>query len=323
MKNLKNLLSSGSPFLLIILLLMGCSNDDDGSTNARPYANTFSILVNDKWDVLVSGFAQKNGELQNIFWVDGEQVDATAFSERVGNGMVYREAVDAKFRKVYAHKGLDGQSRKYQFDQGSLLEEGTLFYYRNNTMIKLDSDSIGTVTAITFVGDSPAFAGSFGKIKSTGVGEALFPVTPFFWDGADSFTELPLPANTFNFGGTSSVYLESEDEFYVGGLCGFPMYWKNTEAVILDERYGEVHQITKSGSDVYAVGSFNKYGSNSTGHTAAYWKNGELIELGDNAQAYGIYIDGNDVYVTGSVGQIPIDYKPCYWKNGVRVDLTF
>ena len=99
------------------------------------------------------------------------------------------------------------------------------------------------------------------------------------------------------------------------------MYWKNTDPVVLDKRFGEVWQITKSGSDIYAVGLINKYNSNSTGHTACFWKNGTLYELEDNAQAYGIFLDGNDIYVTGSVGKVPAHYRPCYWKNGVRVDL--
>ncbi|MNT94142.1 hypothetical protein D3C86_1553020 [compost metagenome] len=89
----------------------------------------------------------------------------------------------------------------------------------------------------------------------------------------------------------------------------------------MDDRYGEVLQITQSKNDIYAVGLINKYQSNSTRHTACYWKNGTLYELEDNAQASGIYIDGEDVYVTGSTGDVPLNYKPCYWKNGVRVDL--
>lgn len=323
-RNSRNRISSlGVALLWTALFLVGCDSDNGESNTGESYGNAFSILVNTDGDILVSGFAQKKGELQNIFWANGEQVDVTAFNERVDNGMTYREAVDAKYRKVYAYKDLNGLSQKYQFDQGSLLEEGALFYYRNDTMIKVDTDSIGIVSAITFLGDTPGFAGSYGEIESTVGGRALFPTTPFFWDGADSFTELPLPSDTFNFQGVSSVYIQSPDEFYVGGLCGFPMYWKNDEALILDTRYGEVHQITKSGSDVYAVGLYNKRNSNSTGHTAAYWKNGVLFELEDNAQANGIYIDGDDVYVSGSVGQVPIDYKPCYWKNGIRVDLTF
>ncbi|MDD2584832.1 MAG: hypothetical protein PHE99_07835, partial [Bacteroidales bacterium] len=119
-----------------------------------------------------------------------------------------------------------------------------------------------------------------------------------------------------------SIYVDKENNRYVGGLIGLPMYWKNSNPVILETLYGEVNQITVSGADVYAVGLYNKFNSNSTAHTACYWKNRERIDLEDNAQAYGIYIDGNDIYVAGSIGDVPARYKPCYWKNGIRVDLA-
>ncbi|WP_461532673.1 hypothetical protein [Sinomicrobium sp.] len=144
------------------------------------------------------------------------------------------------------------------------------------------------------------------------------------WDGISTAVDtLILPEQTVAYWGVSSIYVKSEDEYYTGGLCGIPMYWKNEEAVILDERYGEVWQITKSDADVYAVGLVNKHNSNSSGHTASYWKNGTLHELDDNAQAYGIFIDGDDVYVSGAIGIAPAFYTSCYWKNGVRVDLPF
>jgi len=40
-----------------------------------------------------------------------------------------------------------------------------------------------------------------------------------------------------------------------------------------------------------------------------------------DAQAYGIFLDGDDIYVSGATGNVPADYRPCYWKNGVMVDL--
>src|SRR5690606_41875357 len=87
------------------------------------------------------------------------------------------------------------------------------------------------------------------------------------------------------------------------------------------ERYGGVWQITKGGPDVYAAVLINKRGSKSTGPTACYWKNGELHDLEDDAQAFGICINGDDVYVSGAVGSVPAQYRPCYWKNGIRTDL--
>ena len=99
------------------------------------------------------------------------------------------------------------------------------------------------------------------------------------------------------------------------------MYWENVEPNVLNTLYGQVRQIVVSGTDVYAVGSYNKNNSNGTGHTASYWKNRVLHELEDDAQASGIFIDGTDIYVSGSIGRLPVEYKACYWKNGVRIDL--
>jgi hypothetical protein len=50
-----------------------------------------------------------------------------------------------------------------------------------------------------------------------------------------------------------------------------------------------------------------------------FWKNGVLNELQDDAQAYGIFLDVNDIYVTGSVGRVPINYRPWLlekWSKG-------
>lgn len=197
-----------------------------------------------------------------------------------------------------------------------------MFYYKDNLMVRLENDNIGALTTVAFNDDKPTFAGTLGEMSPdiTG-GISYHPKTAFIWDGRSPLIKLALPVQSTLFWGVSTMYSNSPNEFYVGGLCGIPMYWKNTDPVVLDERFGEVWQITKSGSDIYAVGLVNKINSNSTGHTAAYWKNKVLHELQDNAQASGIFIDGDDVYVTGSVGYVPIDYRPCYWKNGVRVDL--
>lgn len=279
-----------------------------------------SILVSNG-NVLVTGFKSETQKFSTKYWINGEAADQAKFTALVPNQSGYREAVDEQFRQVYTYKDANGALQNYQFDQGSLLKNGKIFYYKNNTLINMATDSIGTVSQIAFHNGQSYFAGALGKIISSAPSDYLRPTTPFVWDGHSTMTLLPLPKQSFNFQGVSNLYLASANETYVGGLCNVPMYWKNTEPVVLDERYGEIWQITKSGSDVYAVGLVNKYNSNSTGHTACYWKNGQLQELEDRAQAYGIFVDGQDVYVTGATGNVPIDYRPCYWKNGVRVDL--
>lgn len=313
---------------LSLVIFIGCGKDGLGTDIINPgegpysLAGAQSIFINDG-KLLITGSANDNGQFNTQYWVDSIPVYRPEFLKFVDDGTVYTESVDDKYRTVYSYKDLNGENQKFQFDQGSLFRDGEIFFYKNDSLITLDTVAIGTISSVSFLGNEPYYVGYFGKLVNTEAGETLWPDTPFIWDGGTFLQELPVPPQMTLFQGVSSVSLQDQNEFYVGGLGSFPMYWKNTEPIVLDSRYGEVWQVTKSGSDVYAVGLINKIGSNSTGHTACYWKNEELVELEDNAQAHSIFVDEDDVYVSGSVGRVPVQYTPCYWKNGVRIDLPF
>lgn len=63
--------------------------------------------------------------------------------------------------------------------------------------------------------------------------------------------------------------------------------------------------------DLYIVGL-------TSSNTAAYWKNGVLVNMPSNClRAYSIYVSGTDVYVAG----VSTNATPAYWKNGTIVDL--
>ncbi|MDG3582995.1 hypothetical protein [Galbibacter pacificus] len=307
--------------VFILLFLSACQNDDENSgPNKKHIAVGNAVSVSDH-HVLISGYASENGTVHSKFWINTESSNETEFSDYIPTNTLYLKSINDHYRKVYVYKDIHGQLQNYQFDQGSLAENGRVCYYKNNVLTFMDNDSTGTVSSVDYHNDKPYFAGYFGKIIPSEGGNTLRPETPFVWDGHNFLETLPLPEQASVFQGVSTIYVHDTDEAYIGGLCGVPMYWKNSEPVILDGRYGEVWQLTKSGTDLYAVGLINKHNSNSTGHTACYWKNGELHELEDNAQAYGIYIKGDDVYICGAIGTTPVNYTPCYWKNGVRVDL--
>ena len=306
--------------LLAIFTIVSCTKDNlESIENARkPYSCAFSIIVNQN-KVLVSGYLNADSEFSSKYWIDSSNADSVTFINSIDNGSTYKEPVDELYRKVSIYKTLNGEKDVYKFDQGSFFDDGKIFYYKDNEIARMDTSATGTIASVCFFNDKPFFAGYFSEKGYDEAGETLFPKTPFFWDGNSTLINLPLPDDVF-FRGISCVYAD-EEEYYTGGLIGFPMYWENTEPVRLSTLYGEVHQIIVSGADVYAVGFYNKSNSNSTGHTACYWKNKELFELEDNAQAYGICVDGNDIYISGATGRVPSQYKACYWKNGIRTDL--
>lgn len=76
-------------------------------------------------------------------------------------------------------------------------------------------------------------------------------------------------------------------------------------------------------TDVYVVGT---YTANSEYSSAAYWKNGTLVDLGQNGSlAHGIVVSGNNIYVAGQAIQSgnPNAFQAAYWLNGTEVDLSY
>lgn len=302
---------------VIPLIIISCGKDDNEPTRC---SSANSIIVNEG-KVLVSGWENSNARISTVYWIDTFRENSSAFNDLLVGGDMYKASIDELSRNTYVYKTLKEETEVFKFNQTAEVENGKIFYHRNNDIVKMDTSALGAITTICFVEDKPFFAGNFGEMVHQENGKVYTLRKPFFWDGDSKLIEISLPENSF-FKGVSSIYVDKENNHYMGGLIGLPMYWKNSEPVILGEKFGEVNQIIVSGPDVYAVGLYNKYDSNSTSHTACYWKNKECFELEDNAQAYGIYIDGNDIYVAGSVGNVPSDYRACYWKNGIRVDLA-
>ena len=328
----KNKFNPFSKFSILLILAItttlfpSCKNslfDTDGNDGELNYHLQFGSSIQViNGNILISGVKAKNREISSKFWVNGKSTEKSAFMNQIKNQSGFREAINNQSRIVYNYKDNQGNIQEFQFFQSAIREKELMPYFLNGKEIKLSSDSTGTISAVSFYQNKPIFAGTYGKFVGTEMGSAFAPKSAFIWEEISGFTELIIPKESQVFNGITSIYRHSPEETYVAGLCGIPMYWKNTEAIVLNKNlHGEVHQIIKIGNDLYAVGLINKRNSNSTGHTACYWKNGEIHELEDNAQAYGIFVDGTDVYITGATGVVPTAYKPCYWKNGKRIDL--
>jgi hypothetical protein len=322
MINRKGISSRNSIYLLLLLLsLAGCSNDDDDNSTSpvleQDITLAYSLILNDG-DLLISGSGNTGSAFSTRYWINNDSVDSSTLVNRLKSGTSYRGAVDNKFRQTYFHKSSE-KLNQYSLWQGGLGQEQQLSYIKNGIRSSLDSTALGRITAVDITDNEEIFAGWFGEEVETEAGSALMPQLPFYWNSESGFTVPELPESNY-FQGISFVN-KHENVVYTGGLTGNPMYWKNSEAFILSERFGEIWQVEVNNGNIYAVGFYNKRNSNSAGHTACYWVNGELHELEDNAQAYGILIDGDDIYIAGATGRVPANYKACYWKNGVRMDL--
>jgi hypothetical protein len=77
-------------------------------------------------------------------------------------------------------------------------------------------------------------------------------------------------------------------------------------------------------TDVYVTGNYQL--ALPAPQSAAYWKNGTLVNLapaGTASDAAGIAVKGNDVYVVGDLIENGGSTRAVYWKNGVMHPLNY
>lgn len=120
----------------------------------------------------------------------------------------------------------------------------------------------------------------------------------------------------------SGIY--AAGNFYEFGIIA-PFYWHNgTRTNLPTCEYAA--SIFVSGTDIYVAGE-DQAGK------PCYWKNGIRAELPISSSslvgvARSIFVSGTDIYVAGHTSNpsafpgYPRPYTPCYWKNGVRTDLS-
>ncbi len=120
----------------------------------------------------------------------------------------------------------------------------------------------------------------------------------------------------------------------VGNSNSVPKVWKNGVATILPKDtfdFADPTGIKVFNGDVYVCGSVdrNNPGSGAYSSRALYWKNGVINFLSNaanstHANAWGLFINNGDVYVTGSESNNNQNSSTgVYWKNGVKTTMAF
>lgn len=114
-----------------------------------------------------------------------------------------------------------------------------------------------------------------------------------------------------------TLQYQKNDVYIVGRSVGKAVYWKN--GVLIELQNGIIAKsIMISDQDVYIVGNGIS--------RAICWKNGVASELTYEdyfTEATSIFIDGDDIYVSGIISKTGWDNKAVYWKNGVCNILPF
>jgi hypothetical protein len=133
----------------------------------------------------------------------------------------------------------------------------------------------------------------------------------------------------------SDVYISGSENSFdpSGNLYSVAEYWKNGVPVVVSgsSSGASALAILVSGTDVYVAGWENK--TTQTGPSsyviepvAKYWKNGVAVALTDGstlAEAFSIFVLGNDVYVSGinCLTTTAGCERAALWKNGKLTQL--
>ena len=122
----------------------------------------------------------------------------------------------------------------------------------------------------------------------------------------------------------NSIFV-ADDDVYVAGYDGGPVYWKNfTEIRLPLKSKTENSRLFSNANSVYVSGN-KVYIAGNDSSNAVYWKDGKEIILNITtaqgnypyASASSVFVSGNDIYVAGTH-----TYFAVYWKNGEEVYLT-
>ncbi len=138
----------------------------------------------------------------------------------------------------------------------------------------------------------------------------------------------------------------NNETFYIAGYLykdsnSYPALWTGNDLNTIsstelpmpdkdDDIYGNTYSIKIFNGQPYIAGHYNKDISNEKYSRASLWigNNDPIVYAPEDeadSAAFGVYIYNGDIYVAGNIRININNYnsyiQPCYWKNGVRVDL--
>ena len=291
------------PLLLLFigLAFLGC--EDDNTTNQEDYT---PIIEGRK--VYISGFYQDSNLDQMVacYWLDGIRVDleyGAAEDITVQNGDVY----------------VAGQ----WFDATGF--NGEACYWINGIRYDLQGGGNPDVEVTGIAVDN-------GDVYVSGVRSdgSMFGTNACYWKNG---VRTDLTGSNID-AMANSIGINNGDVYVTGwriqNHASIACYWKNGNINNLHgtNYFGDAYDIDFKGNDFYIAGE--RGAASSDAWNACYWKNGNVNNVSRNssfgnswgATAFGIFLDGNDVYLAGYNAIANKFDIGCKWKNGNLHELS-
>jgi hypothetical protein len=223
------------------------------------------------------------------------------------------------------------------YNEFALKSWGEAMYWKDgarNDLAVLSDDMGGVANGICVMGGDIYISGYRVAFYYTDRnGNKQLNCRPCFWKNGILST-LPVPNEAI--GGIASSIFVCENDVFVSGNASdtvgnlIPCFWKNGQRHDLEipgmGDHGTANSIFVSRSEVYTAGTLilNSIQYDPSHWIPSLWINGKWTELSridpaNLGQARGVFLDGMDIYVSGKTREA--SDVPCFWKNGVRIDL--
>ena len=181
-------------------------------------------------------------------------------------------------------------------------------------------------TGIAVSGSDVYLTGNLSFLPRPGVDTVAYGSAAGYWkDGQLSLLTEGGDGGTY-YPSTTGIVASGPDVYVAGNELTdsdvvWAGYWKdgNSTTLVSSEylktrSYTNTTGIAVAGSDAYVTGVVTTVDTltNQVSYQAVYWKNGVQTSLPSGAQASGITINGQDVYIVGT----DAGNEPMVWKNG-------
>lgn len=325
--------------LMASLLFSSCKKENGTATNAKKryiLSNEYNsatnaaiakYFVNDVATTL--GNTANNRIYGEDLEVSGNDVYVLAVRQTNSGGastaVIYKNGVELQsfatpggvYYNCLAVSGTDIYLAGIEYPSGGpikiiLWKNGTITSITNNT----GANPTDAYVYDMFVSGSDVYLAGYETMSSS-----PFNRLPKYWKNGQAVT---LSATAGTNSAVHRIVVAGNDVHCAGDSEGKPTYWKNGSPTNLSTANGWSYGLAVNGTDVFTAGSVST-GANV--YNASFWKNGSQTMLSNRTtqgtvSIYGVGVDGNDVYVIGSMPDATqSSAKSVYWKNGAMVEL--